>query len=612
MNTANVLLHDRRITVRRALSPGFRLPLLAALLWLNSASSLAASGMPAAIADEAPLPVVSTLVANPEVAEQPATNAVSQLIQRWMTIDQTPDPANELYRIYSTSQFQPLWLDNTTLGVDGQRLLTALDETAADGWLNYPFELERIHTLQKQLAEPPMESGAQPSGLAADATQHAAELELYLTRAALAYARMVDQYQLLPDIQETDQGEAVRAALQRRSPPRDSLVALLDAIRYGQLSAWLQELTPETPAYQALRGQWQHYRQLAERGDWTPIPTDWSAEPGSQHPLLPLVRQRLLDYGDLSADDNASSVDPTLLDATLEAALHHYQQRYKLSSTGGVGPRTLQYLNEPPAYLARKIAFNMKRQRFMPAVPDDRFILVNAADFRLQLFEYGLETLSMKVIVGKPARRTPVMTQALTQLELAPTWTVPDRIAREYLLPKFRKDPTQIQRNQYQISDRYDPALVVDPATIDWNSVKSKPFPYRIVQAPGRMNALGQVKFLFPNTQSIYLHDTSQPELFRKDMRALSFGCIRLEKPLALTEHLLAGTRNWDMERVQSTIADHRKTRLNLAEPVPLYLMYWTAWVDEKGQLQLRDDIYRRDQNAGIRVPTGSELHAAL
>ena len=570
MNTANVPALTWRIRTRQ--SP-FRLTWLAVLLWLACSHQA---------------------LANPQ--SQPHTAA--EQIRHWLTLDLAMNPEDPLYHIYSASQFELLWLDadNGNLNPLGQNLLDALTDTAADGWQNYPFQLERIHSLQQQL---PAAVADQP---ASATVQTIAELELHLSRAALAYARLVDQYLLLPDIQETDQGEAVRTALQRRSPPRDSLESLLIAIQQQQLDLWLQQLTPQTPAYRALRNELQRYRQLAERGDWTPLPAPWELTADSHDSHVPQLRQRLLDYGDLSAADaDAAAQNPDYFDPALQQALRHFQQRQKLPATGTPGPQTLARLNQPPELIARKIALNMKRQRFMPDLPDDRFILVNAADFRLQLFEYGLETLSMKVIVGKPARRTPVMTQAITQLELAPTWTVPDRIAREYLLPKFRKDPTQVQRYQYRISDRHDPGQVIDPATIDWNSVSGSHFPYRIVQAPGRLNALGQVKFLFPNTQAIYLHDTSSPELFRKDQRALSFGCIRLEKPLALTEHLLAGTTGWDMTRVQNTLKDQRQTRLSLTTPVPLYLMYWTAWVDENGQLQLRDDVYRRDQNAGIR-----------
>jgi L,D-transpeptidase YcbB len=531
----------------------------------------------------------------------PLVNPVSTAdqLQAWLTLDTTPDNHPELQQIYRAANYQPLWLQ----GIAGQpglqlsdtavELIQILDETAADGWQKYPFRLAAIHNLlttYKSTTDSQNRPGIRQN----------AELELELTNAALAYGQMVLENRLLPDIQETDQGIAVQASMAKHMPVEHFLQAFLQAASRHQPAPLLQQLTPQSAAYKALRAEFNRYRNLAASGHWQTLPSGLILKPGDSDEHIPALRQRLQQYGDLGSPD--PTINPVLFDDSLRLALQQFQSRHNLPASGQLDRNTLQALNEPPEYIARKIALNMKRQRFMPDIPDERYILVNAADFRLHLYEQGRETLDMKVIVGQPAHRTPIMVHAITQLELAPTWSVPNRIAIEDLLPRFRKDADHVSQNNYRISLKTDPGTALDPATINWNDVSTSKFPYRIVQSPGVHNALGKVKFLFPNQQSIYLHDTSQPSLFRKSSRALSSGCVRLEKPMELTEYLLAGQTSWDMERVQQTIRNHQQTRLNLLRPVPLYLMYWTAWVDEQGHLQLRDDVYKRDKAAGITL----------
>lgn len=530
----------------------------------------------------------------------PVVNPVSTAdqLQAWLTLDTTPDNHPKLQQIYRAAHYQPLWLQETP-GIPGLQLsdsavelIQTLDETAADRWQQYPFRLPEIHNLLVAFNNSNHQSSP--------GIRQSAELELELTNAALAYGDMVLENRLLPDIQEKDQGLTVQASMAKQMPADRFLQAFLQAASHHQPAQLLQQLTPQSTAYKALRTEFNRYRNLAASGHWQALPSGLILKPGDSDEHIPLLRQRLQQYGDLGSP--APTINPVLFDDSLRLALQQFQSRHNLPATGQLDHNTLQALNEPPEHIARKIALNMKRQRFMPDIPDERYILVNAADFRLHLYEQGRETLEMKVIIGKPWRRTPVMVHAITQLELAPTWSVPNRIAIEDLLPRFRKDADHATQNNYRISLKTDPGTLLDPATINWNDISTDKFPYRIVQAPGVHNALGKVKFLFPNQQFIYLHDTSQPSLFRKSSRALSSGCVRLEKPMELTEHLLAGQTSWDMERVKQTIRNNHPTRLNLLRPVPLYLMYWTAWVDEQGQLQLRDDIYKRDKAAGITL----------
>jgi murein L,D-transpeptidase YcbB/YkuD len=202
----------------------------------------------------------------------------------------------------------------------------------------------------------------------------------------------------------------------------------------------------------------------------------------------------------------------------------------------------------------------------------------------------------MRVVVGKPVRRTPVFSDEMTYIEFNPTWTVPKTIAVEDLLPKIRRNPGMLEAQGIRVLARgTDGAYAVDPAHVDWNAVGSGAFPFRLRQAPGPKNPLGRVKFMFPNDFSVYLHDTPKRELFARAQRAFSSGCIRVEKPVELAELLLQGTPGWDRQRIDAVIEQGKTRTVTLASPVPVHLVYLTAWQDSDGKLQFREDLYGRD-----------------
>jgi len=266
-----------------------------------------------------------------------------------------------------------------------------------------------------------------------------------------------------------------------------------------------------------------------------------------------------------------------------------------------VDEKTLNALNIPPYHMAQKIALNMKRWRHLPSELGDRHIMVNMADFRLQYMEGGNTELDMKVITGRPLRRTPVLAQTVSTIVLSPTWSVPRRIAIGDILPQIKRDPSYLDRKGFSLVanvkgiDQY-----VSAKDINWRKMSARYFPYRLVQKAGTGNALGDVKFVLPNDKSIYLHDTNHPELFAKEMRALSSGCVRVEQPRLLAEKLIAGQQGWNRSHIESAITQSRTTHIRLQKPVPVYLMYWTTWVNDDGQLQIRDDVYQRDLIGGI------------
>ncbi|WP_370217607.1 murein L,D-transpeptidase, partial [Thalassolituus sp.] len=285
----------------------------------------------------------------------------------------------------------------------------------------------------------------------------------------------------------------------------------------------------------------------------------------------------------------------------------HFQKRHKLEQTGSLNKDTIDRLNIPPYQTAQRIALNMKRWRQLPSDLGERHIMVNMADYSMQLVKNGAPELEMKVIIGRLDRRTPVMTDLMRIIEVAPTWTVPPRIAGSYILPNVKRNPDYLNQKGFDVMQWRNGARVhVAADEINWHNYSARNLPYTFVQRPGQLNALGTVKFLFPNDQSIYLHDTSSPELFDKEQRALSSGCVRVEKPRLLAEKLLQSQDGWHRGRIDEAIDHNHTSRIRIKDPVPVHLMYWTTWVDDEGQLQIRDDVYQRD------LIGGTATHASL
>lgn len=247
---------------------------------------------------------------------------------------------------------------------------------------------------------------------------------------------------------------------------------------------------------------------------------------------------------------------------------------------------------------ARQIIINMERWRWLPRSLGQRHVLVNQAAFEMMIYDKGKKIDRRRVVVGKPFHKTPMFSHAIQYAEFNPTWTVPRSIAGNEILPKLRKDPSYLERNNYKVYTSWKAdAPAMNPHSVDWNAVNGKQFPYRIVQQPGDNNALGQVKFLFPNKFKVYLHDTQSKQLFSKDSRAFSHGCIRVEKPLDFAEQLF-GTRSLNQAKIQKILSKPETTRVNMRKPVPVHLTYFTAWIDG-GKITYHEDVYGRDKLVG-------------
>lgn len=375
---------------------------------------------------------------------------------------------------------------------------------------------------------------------------------------------------------------------------------LAAALVNGDIGAAVASLRPAHPDYHRLAQARQTMTGLLGR-PWLPIPAGPTIRPGDQDNRLIEIRRRLTALGDLSGPSEAA--DPHLYGGELETAMPLFQARHGLEPDGIIGPATMAAINLLPIERVHQIDASLERWRWLPESLGPRFVLVNIAGYELKMVDQGVELLRQRVIVGRPFRQTPVFSDLIRYLVVNPTWTVPRRLMIEDQLPQIIRDPNYLQRLSMKVyrgwgADRQQ----IDPATVDWSTLSLDNFPYQLVQDPGPNNALGQIKFMFPNQYDVYLHDTPSRDLFSRVDRSFSSGCIRVEQPFALAEQLLSGDPTWNRERLHDMVGSNQPKTVLLSEPVPVYIQYWTAWVDDRGQLQFRNDIYNRDSRLLARL----------
>ena len=380
-----------------------------------------------------------------------------------------------------------------------------------------------------------------------------------------------------------------------RMPPRANLAALLErALDEKNVQQALEGLLPRIGGYAELARELKRMRQLAQQGGWPRVPKVKKIEPGAVDQRVVAIRRRLEVTGELAASPGGG--DPTsgeVYDEELVLAVKQFQRRHGLIPDGIVGRGTIAALNVPAKKRVCQLITNMDRIRARSRVFEEpSYIVVNVPAFEAMVFENGERILDMKAIVGRLDRQTPVISKKVRYLVFSPKWRVPKTIAVEDKLPIIQKDPSYLKRKGMTLFA--EEGEEVDPYLVDWSQVNTEDFPYHIVQAPGRGNALGRVKFMFPNRHSVYLHDTPSKYLFKRQVRTFSSGCIRINKPVELAEHLLRDKEGWDRRRIRAAMNRDKVLYVDLPEPVPIHLTYLTAWVDGEGNVVYYNDIYKR------------------
>jgi murein L,D-transpeptidase YcbB/YkuD len=418
------------------------------------------------------------------------------------------------------------------------------------------------------------------------------DLDIHLTDAFLRYSSHLLLGRVSPAVENGTWG-AKRETV-------DFAQLLQAALETDDIAGALAGLLPSFPAYNRLRQALAHYRELVAAGGWPLIPAGTKIKKDDHGPRVSQLRARLKGEGDLGPEEATHDAQ---FDEAVEQAVRHFQSRHGLDVDGVVGPRTLAALNVPAEFRARQIALNMERWRWLPRDLGARALVVNIAGFTLDVIERDQIPLTMKIVVGKPYTRTPVFHTTVMSVLLNPPWNIPSRIASRELLPLIRRNPHYLAQHHITVLQGWGQrTTVIDPASVAWSKLSSRSFPYRLRQEPGPWNALGRIKFLLPNPFTVYLHDTPAQVLFTHAVRAFSHGCIRLEKPLDLAVYALHGTL-WTREALLAAIAQGDERTIRLPEPLPTYVGYWTAWVEENGTVHFRSDLYGRDHRLDRALP---------
>lgn len=370
--------------------------------------------------------------------------------------------------------------------------------------------------------------------------------------------------------------------------------AINAALTAQDFAAYIDALPPQHEYYTELRKSLAYYMELSRNNQWETIPSGSLIRPGQQDERLEAIQRRLA----LTSQAQTRSQPVEIYDDELAASVKKFQSEHGLTTDAIIGPQTLAWLNKSPQDLANIIRVNMARWRWQAHDLGDVHVIVNIAGFSLSAFQDSHVALEMPVIVGKLQHKTPVFSDKIRYLDFNPFWNVPPKIARDEELPALQENPRHLLDRHIRVFSSWkSDAVELDSLAIDWKSVgRSQMSQYKLRQDPGPWNALGRVKFVFPNTHAVYLHDTPAHDLFVHPTRTFSHGCIRVSKPLELALFLLKNQGySWSKEDIDNIVLEGERIVVSFKDDLPIHITYQTAWLDKNGKIRFSDDIYGRD-----------------
>ncbi len=472
--------------------------------------------------------------------------------------------AAHIAQFYKERNYKPLWVGRS--GKDRQRRTQLFAHLADVGTHGLPAARYNAEGLKQTLSK-------------ARSDVERAQLEVQLTRIYLKYARDIQSGILTP--RRIDKAMVRRVSYQKP----EYYLELLATARPKKL---FDALAPQTPEYTALRKELQSLRQLAATQAWgQKVPAGRTLRAGDSSAAVIALRNRLIAMGYLSRSHTKT------FDAEMERAVRSFQKAHGLSADGVAGPGTLRELNKTEANRLRSVIVALERERWLGGERGARHILVNIPEFNAKIIDNGRVTFQTNTVVGARTddRPTPEFSDVMEHMVINPSWYVPRSIVTKEYLPALQNDPYAV--NHIEITD--SSGALVNRSAVDFTQYDENTFPYAMRQPPSRRNALGLVKFMFPNRHNIYLHDTPQKHLFSRESRAYSHGCVRLAQPFEFAYALLAKQSSDPVSLFKRRLATNTENQVNLETHVPVHLIYRTAFSNSRGQIEFRPDVYGRD-----------------
>ncbi|HEX5001660.1 MAG TPA: L,D-transpeptidase family protein [Bacteroidia bacterium] len=490
---------------------------------------------------------------------------IDSVLQSHPFLDQHRQQVQEFY---SRRDFRPAWMGDRGLYEQTGEVVNLINDYLAAGIVDSTIFLKGIAAIYDTLSSDtyPWKSG----------TRYALQADILFT----------SQFFVFSDKAWVGKSASEKKDLEWFLPEKQfSRIDYLDSL----LRMSPSEITRSEPVfrqYHALREKLETLVEIQKSGGWDTISAPANViKPGTSSGTIAVIRKRL-------GLPLAAGEDIMLYDSALVEKIKEQQELFGLNSTGIIDKKLVREWNVSVEDRIRKILINLERWKWVPADPGSNFIAVNIPEFVLHVFEKGKEAWNMRVIVGKRVNQTVIFSGDLKYIVFAPYWNVPRSILVNEILPATKKNPDYLAAHKMEIVYGNK---VIPASSINWKTVTASGFPYSVRQKPGNDNSLGLVKFLFPNNYSIYLHDTPSKWLFEKEDRDFSHGCIRLAEPQRLASYLLRNNPEWTPEKINTAMNADKEKYVTLKDPVPVYITYFTAWVDSKGRLNYRDDIYGHD-----------------
>jgi murein L,D-transpeptidase YcbB/YkuD len=473
----------------------------------------------------------------------------------------------ELPQFYANRAFELAWNDSK----NRQDLIESIDSSFDEGLDPADYHLAKIRRLLEKSDKSKLTNA------------EAADLDLLMTDALILYASHLLEGKLEQSAlrQEWD--------VEKNERPKNIDSLLTVTLHNHMVKPALERLKPNNYMYKLLKFHLKELRTRAKLGGWPKVSEGPVIKPGDTTARVSEIRDYLIAVGDLKKKKEGSIYDQDLI-----TAVKKFQVRHKLTDDGVIGKGTIQQMRVPIEDRIDMIRLNLERMRWIFQQPDDDFLLVNIAEFHAKRYTHRKIVFDSRVIVGKYHHESPIFKGVMQYVVINPTWTLPYSIATHETLPKLKKDPGYLAHNHMEVLDGQ--GNILDQANIDWSQYSAGNFPFIIRQKAGPWNALGEVKFMFPNKYSVYLHDTPSRGLFNEQDRAFSHGCIRTEDKWGLFMSLMDDPEVWNMDKINEILESGETTTITLPKPVNIYLIYLTAVVDQENNLFFMRDVYKRDK----------------